>query len=148
VRRLQSVDPLAVVFLVLGVAMLAQALRLSMRTLDGGPGPGLLPAALGVLIVVFSGRILLMTADQRPTFGHMARVGIMVAGLAMFGVAMDRLGFVLTAATVMVLLLLLFNTRGRAVLAGLGVVGAAATYALFYAVLRVQLPPDPWGLWR
>jgi disulfide bond formation protein DsbB len=148
VRRLLSADPLAVAFLVLGVAMLSQALRLSMRSLDGGPGPGLLPAALGALMLIFAGRIVLGDAANRPTFGHLPRVAMMVVGLALFGVAMDRLGFVLTAAAVMVLLLLLFNARRRALLAALGVAGAVATYALFYAVLRVQLPADPWGLWR
>ena len=147
-RRLLSLDPLALGFLLLGMAMLSQALRLSMRSLDGGPGPGLLPAALGVLILIFAGRILIGGAANRSAFGNIRRVAMMVAGLALFGLALDRVGFVLTAATVMVALLVLFNTRGRPLLAALGVAGAVATYALFYSLLRVQLPPDPWGLWR
>jgi hypothetical protein len=148
VKRLRSVDPLALVFLALGGGMLWQALRLSMRSLDGGPGPGLMPTALGVLMLVFAGRILLQRDDKSPSFGNLRRVGMMVAGLALFGFALDRLGFVVTATVVMVLLLVLFNSRGRPLLAALGVLGAVATYTLFYVVLRVQLPADPWGLWR
>jgi hypothetical protein len=148
VKRLPRVDPLAAAFFVLGLAMLSQAVRLSMRSLDGGPGPGLVPAALGVLFVAFSGRLLLIGVATWPTFGNLARVAIMVAGLALFGVALDRLGFVLTTAAVMALLLVLFNERGRAPLAVLGAAGAVAAYALFYSLLKVQLPSDPWGVWR
>lgn len=146
--RLLSADPLAAVFFALGGFLLYQALRLSMRSLDGGPGPGLLPAALGGLMLLFAGRLLLGGAAERPTFGNLKRVGIMVAALALFGVGLEPLGFVLTAALVMVLLLILFNERQRVALAALGVIGAVASYALFYALLRVQLPPDPLGLWR
>ncbi len=146
--RLLKSDPFAAVFFVLGWLFLYQALRLSMRSLDGGPGPGLLPGVLGLLTVVFSGRVLVARVAEWPVFGNLSRVGIMVAGLAVFGFALDRLGFVLTSALVMVLLLSLFNERHRTALAALGVLGALAAYALFYSVLKVQLPADPWGLWR
>jgi len=148
VSRLVSIDPLAVGFFALGGFLLYQALQLSMRSLDGGPGPGLLPAALGVLMLVFSGRLLVASVVEPPSFGSLVRLGIMVAALVVFSLALDRLGFLLTSAAVMVVLLVVFNNAQRAALAALGVVGAAATYGLFYVLLRVPLPPDPWGLWR
>lgn len=147
-RRLFSADPLAGGFLLLGGFFLYQALQLSMRSLDGGPGPGLLPASLAGLMVLFAVRSLLLGAVDRIAFGNLRRVAAMVAAVALYAAGLDRLGFVLTSSIAMVALMVVFNERLRIPLAALGIVGSAAAFWLFYVALRVQLPPDPWGMWR
>jgi hypothetical protein len=139
---------MAIAFLLLGAFLFYQATRLSMRGLDGGPGPGLLPAGLGVLMLALSGRLVLSTWRERPQFGNLRRIGIMLAVVTVYGAVLERLGFVLATSILVVTLLMTFNERHRLPLAVLGVAGTALTYSLFFSVLRVQLPPDPWGLWR
>jgi putative tricarboxylic transport membrane protein len=139
---------MAVVFLFLGLFMLYQALQLPMRTLDGGPGPGILPVGLAVLMVVFSVWTLARRRRERARFGDVRRVGIMVAGVFAYAIVLERLGFVVATALLMVGLMVAFNERHRPALAALGLLGTAASFVLFYSVLKVQLPIDPWGLWR
>ena len=139
---------MAVVFLLLGAFLLYQALQLPMRSLAAGPGPGLLPAAVGALLLVLAALLLPATWRERVAFGDLRRIGIMIAAVAFCTAMLESLGFVLAAAIMMVVLLVTFNERHRIALTALGVVGAAATYALFYGVLKVQLPADPWALWR
>ncbi len=135
-------------FLILGSFLFYQATRLSMRSLDGGPGPGVLPAGLGILMVLFSLWALVRHRLERVQFGSLARIGIMVGGVAAFNFILERVGFLVATALLMVALMVAFNERHRVPLAALGVVGAVLGYVLFYQVLKVQLPPDPWGLWR
>lgn len=139
---------MAIAFFLLGAFLLFQATQLSMRSLDGGPGAGVLPAALGILLMVFSARLIPGDWRDREPLGDVRRAGIMVLVLAVYAATLERLGFVLTTAALMILLLATFNSRRRLPLAALGVVGTLASYALFAGVLRVQLPADPWGVWR
>ncbi len=143
-----AAEPMAAGFFLLGGFLLYQALQLSMRSLDGGPGPGLLPAALGVLTLVLAGKLLVSRENERPAFGNLRRVAVMAVVLVGYALALEPLGFVATSALAMVTLMLTFNGRHRLPLALLGLAGAAAAYYLFYSVLRVQLPADPWELWR
>jgi len=139
---------MAVAFLVLGAFLLYQSLQLSMRSLDGGPGPGLLPAGLAVLLLVLAARVVPTEWRQRVAFGNVRRIGVMIAAIALCTATLEPVGFVLATAGMMAILMAAFNERHRLALAALGVVGALATYALFYSALKVQLPGDPWGLWR
>ena len=119
-----------------------------MRTLVGGPGAGLLPLAIGAALVVLAGWTLAITWRQRVAFGDLRRIGIMIVALAVCTLLLDSPGFVLATAMLMAVLMVAFNERHGVVLAALGIVGAAATYALFFGVLHVQIPGDPGGLWR
>jgi putative tricarboxylic transport membrane protein len=139
---------MAVVFLLLGLFMLYQALQLPVRTLDGGPGPGILPVGLALLLVGFSVWILARRRREQVHFGNTRRVGIMTLGVFVYAFLLERLGFIVTTSLLMVALMVAFNERRRLPLAALGLVGTAASFVLFYNVLKVQLPVDPWGLWR
>jgi putative tricarboxylic transport membrane protein len=138
---------LAVAFLLLGAFLLYQALQLPMRGVSG-PGPGLLPAALGALLVLLSARLIPATWREPVTFGNLRRIAVMIVALAGCTALLEPLGFVLATGLMMVALLVTFNERGRPAMAALGLLGSAVTYALFYGFLKVQLPGDPWGLWR
>lgn len=139
---------MALAFLILGAFLLYQATRLSMRGLDGGPGPGVLPTGLALLMVALALRLLLSSWHQRLKFGNLRRIGIMVAVVGVYTAVLDKLGFVVATSIMMVLLLVTFNERYRLPLAALGVAGTVLTYQLFFGILKVQLPPDPWGLLR
>jgi hypothetical protein len=141
-------DPVAVALCALGAFVVYQSSRLSMRSLDGGPGPGLMPIALGVLSVGLGAWILLAGGDNRHTFGNLRRVALMGLVLGLYAVGLEHLGFVATAALATVMLLLSFQRRPPVPLIALGIAGAVVCYALFYSALKVQLPPDPLGLWR
>jgi hypothetical protein len=139
---------MALAFLLLGLFLFFQATRLPMRTLDGGPGAGILPAGLGLLLAVLAGLVLVRRRPMAVRYGNLVRVGIMVAGVAVYAFILERVGFVVATAALMVVLMVAFNERYRAVWAALGVVGTVLSYMLFFSVLKVQLPPDPWGLLR
>jgi putative tricarboxylic transport membrane protein len=139
---------MAIVFALLGAFILAQALELRMTSLGGGPGPGVLPAALGALLLGIGARLALTTWRERPEFGVLWRVGVLALALVAYAVLLDPLGYVITTAATMVALLVTFNARRRVLLAALGVAGAVGSYALFNTALHVPLPPDPWGVWR
>jgi putative tricarboxylic transport membrane protein len=139
---------MAFAFLTLGLFLFYQATRLSMRGLDGGPGPGLMPAGLGLLMVLISLRLVPSSLRERLQFGHLGRISIMVAALVVYALILERVGFVVATSLMMVVLLVAFNGRHRLPLAALGVVGTLLAFQLFYSTLKVQLPPDPWGLWR
>ena len=139
---------MAVAFLFLGLFLAYQASQMPMRSLDGGPGAGVLPLGLGVLMVALSVWLVLRGWREPASFGNLRRVGIMVAGVAVYALALERVGFVVATSLLMAVLMVAFNDRHRVPLAALGVAGTALSYALFFGILKVQLPPDPWGLWR
>ena len=139
---------MAIAFLLFGAFLLYQATRLSMRSLDSGPGPGLLPSAIGALMLVLSAMLLRSGWREPAQFGTLWRLGVMVVVVTLYTAVLDRLGFVIATALMMVVLLVAFNERHRLPLAGLGVLGTALTYWLFFSVLKVPLPTDPWRLWR
>lgn len=138
---------LAVVFLALGAFLLYQALQLPLASL-AGPGPGLLPAALGGLLLALAALLVPATWRERVVVGDLRRIGVMVVAVAVCTATLELLGFVLATGTMMVVLLVAFNERRRLALAALGIAGTVATYALFAGLLKVQLPADPWGLWQ
>src|SRR5687768_11625345 len=137
---------MAVVFLALGLFLTYQATQLRMRNIDGGPGPGILPLGLGILLIVLSALVLVRRRREEAHFGNLRRVGIVVAGVAVYAFILERVGFVVATSALLVVLMVAFNERYRGVWAALGVVGTVLSYKLFFNLLKVQLPPDPWGL--
>ena len=139
---------MAAAFLILGIFLFYQASQLSMRTLDGGPGPGVLPIGLAVLLMALSARLLVSGWRERARFGSLRRVGIMVGGVFLYAFILEKVGFVVATGLLMIVLMITFNERYRPAVATLGVIGTLLTYLLFFNVLKVQLPPDPWGVLR
>jgi hypothetical protein len=127
---------LALALLILGAFLFYQALQLSMRSLDGGPGPGFMPAGIGLLMVLLAAPVLLLRRRDRLGFGHLTRIGIMVGAVGVYTLVLERIGFVVATAIMMIVLLVAFNDRHRLPLAVLGVAGAALSYALFFSTLK------------
>src|SRR2546425_12177674 len=115
-----------------------------MTSLGGGPGPGVFPVALGVMLLGIGARLAPAALRERTEFGHLRRVAVLVGALAVYATLLDRLGFVITTSATIVFLLVAFNPRGRLWLAALRLAGAVRSYALFSSVLRRQPPARPW----
>jgi putative tricarboxylic transport membrane protein len=137
----------AVALALLGAFVIAQAFQLKMTTLGGGPGPGVFPIALGSLLLVFGVLLAPAALRERTTFGNVPRLAGLAAVLVVYAILLDALGFVITTALAMAVMLAAFTTNRRWLWAIIGVVGAIVSYALFSSVLHVQLPPDPWFFW-
>jgi len=137
----------AVALALLGAFVLVEASQLKMTSLGGGPGPGVFPVALGVMLLGIGARLAPAALRERTEFGHLRRVGVLIGALAAYAALLDRLGFVITTSATIVFLLVAFNPRRRLWLAALGLAGSVGSYALFSSFLKVQLPPDPWFLW-
>ena len=138
---------MAVALALLGAFVLVEASQLKMTSLGGGPGPGVFPVALGVILLGIGARLAPAALRERTEFGHLRRVGVLIGALAAYAALLDRLGFVITTSATIVFLLVAFNPRRRLWLAALGLAGSVGSYALFSSFLKVQLPPDPWFLW-
>lgn len=138
---------MAVALALLGAFVLVEASQLKMTSLGGGPGPGVFPVALGVMLLGIGARLAPAALRERTEFGHLRRVGVLIGALAAYAALLDRLGFVITTSATIVFLLVAFNPRRRLWLAALGLAGSVGSYALFSSFLKVQLPPDPWFLW-
>ncbi|OLD51785.1 MAG: hypothetical protein AUI58_05865 [Chloroflexi bacterium 13_1_40CM_2_70_6] len=138
---------MAVALALLGAFVLVEASQLKMTSLGGGPGPGVFPVALGVILLGIGARLAPAALRERTEFGHLRRVAVLIGALAAYAALLDRLGFVITTSATIVFLLVAFNPRRRLWLAALGLAGSVGSYALFSSFLKVQLPPDPWFLW-
>ena len=138
---------MAVALALLGAFVLVEASQLKMTSLGGGPGPGVFPVALGVMLLGIGARLAPAALRERTEFGHLRRVAVLIGALAAYAALLDRLGFVITTSATIVFLLVAFNPHRRLWLAALGLAGSVGSYALFSSFLKVQLPPDPWFLW-
>jgi Tripartite tricarboxylate transporter TctB family len=114
------------------------------------PGPAYMPTLLALLLIVFGLAVALMGA-RSPRIGEVGwhewrhAVGIFAAcAFAAWG--LDRLGYRLTVAGVLVFLLLVLERKSVIVTAILSVAIAWGSFFLFDTLLRVPLPRGPFGL--
>jgi len=114
------------------------------------PGPGYVPLLLaifmgvmGLLVALAGGRSLPLAAmDWRDSKRALA---ILVAcGVAAF--ALERLGFRITMAALLVFFLGVMERRHPARVAAVALGFAFIAYYVFATLLRVPLPVSPWGV--
>jgi putative tricarboxylic transport membrane protein len=151
---MSTVDRVAGVALALiGLFVVWESL-LSVRKLPLGtirtPGPAYVPVLLASLLIVFGIAIVVAGGGARKlrtldwTEGRHA-AGILVAcGLA--AVLLERLGFRITIAVVLFLLLAGLERKPLVFAAGFALALAFGTFYLFDTLLRVPLPRGPFGL--
>jgi putative tricarboxylic transport membrane protein len=137
-----------------GVAVLFEAR--TFPPMPGQPiGPSLFPLLIGAWLIV-SGAALIVTARRARSAGagandhgserHAARPArglvIVLADLLFYALAVNRLGFLVTAVIFLTVLFGAFGVRrGRILPLALGV--TIAVHYAFYTLLRVPLP---WGV--
>ena len=114
------------------------------------PGPAYMPTLLALLLIVFGLAVAAMGARS----GRMSEVGWpewrhavgIFAACAFAAWGLERLGYRLTMAAVLLFLLLVLERKGVVVTAILTVAIAWGSFFLFDTLLRVPLPRGPFGL--
>jgi hypothetical protein len=96
------------------------------------PGPGYMPVLLASLLIVFGGTLFAMGARTRR--------------LAELAWGLERLGYRLTMAVVVIFLLRIVERKSWALGLALTVVMAWGSFLVFDTLLRVPLPRGPFGL--
>jgi putative tricarboxylic transport membrane protein len=139
--QLHRIGPLAV--LATGVGALVGAVALSLGELTN-PGPGLWPFVVALLLTG-TGLVLLVVDDpadyERWTTGT-ARIAGGLAGLAVFVLAFEAIGFLLPAFLMLLLWLRVFGGEPWRWALGLALAGSVGLYVLFDEVLAVPFPDD------
>ncbi len=114
------------------------------------PGPGYVPlllaifmGAMGLLVVLSGGKSTPLAAMEWSEAGR--AVALLVAcGVAAY--ALERLGYRITMAALLIFFLGVMERRKPMMVAGVGIGFALVTYYLFATLLRVPLPVSPWGV--
>lgn len=136
------------VVLAIGVALLLGSIKFP-YLLDGVPGPGFLPRwiAIGLLgsglvltVQAIRARLVALEAIQWPKANGWARVGLMLGGLAVSLVVLDRLGFLLTTTLFMAVVIFGLGVRSWRMLASIPLLAAIGLYVVFAVWLQVPLP--------
>jgi len=137
-----------VLVLAIGAAMLLGSMKFP-YLLDGVPGPGFLPRWIGIcllgtgLLLTAKGirpGVVLQEAIQWPQASGWARVGLMLGGLAVALVLLDRLGFLLTTTLFMAVVIFCLGVRSWRMLASIPLLAAIGLYVVFAVWLQVPLP--------
>jgi hypothetical protein len=114
------------------------------------PGPGYVPLLLAIfmgvmgLLVVLSGGRSTPLAALQWTEAKRAVALLIACGVAAY--ALERLGYRITMATLLVFLLGVMERRKPMMVAAVGIGFSLVTYYLFATLLRVPLPVSPWGV--
>jgi len=135
-------------WILLGAATAAYAWSLGIVG-PSGPDSGLFPL-IAAIIIMAAGLILLLrpnplVASQFPRGAALGRILGVIAGLAVMAIGMPYLGFAVTGAITMMILL---RTVERTSLSGsiaLALASVAAVVWLFDHMLGMVLPRGPWG---
>ena len=114
------------------------------------PGPAYMPTLLALLLILFGVAVALM-GSRSQRFSEVGwhewrhALGIFAAcAFAAWG--LDRLGYRLTMACVLVFLLLVLERKGVILTAIVTAAIAWGSFFLFDTLLRVPLPRGPFGL--
>ena len=136
-------------WILLGAAAAAYAWTLGVVG-PAGPESGLFPL-IAAVIVMGAGIVLLVrrSADQStaqfPRGAALGRILGVVAGLAVMAFGMPYLGFAVTGAITMIILLRTVEQSSWIESIGLTLASVVAVVWLFGHVLGMILPRGPWG---
>jgi len=144
--KLDGERVMGVAAVLVGLVAAAESLRLTEDTLTGGLGTRFLPLSLGLIIAVLGGAIALRPSRGRAAkapagAGGRLRITATLAGLVLYALVFERLGFLISSSAFVVLLLVFYGERRWPVVLAVAVGAAVATYAVFARWLGVPLPP-------
>ena len=132
----------------LGVFAVVHAYSLGLKGI-GGPGPGLMPFLIGILLLLAAGYLLAGSLlkrndkDQTKKEGqnkvNLGKTSLVVASLVAYALFMESLGFLITTA---LLLVALFKGMGTKKWRTVVMVSVLTTLITFFAFtyLRLRLP--------
>lgn len=114
------------------------------------PGPGYVPlllaifmGAMGLLVAVAGGKSSPVSALEWSDAG---RAFALLAACAAAAYALERLGYRITTAALLVFLLGVVERRKPVMVLVVGLGFPLVTFAVFAKLLRVPLPVSPWGV--
>lgn len=131
----------AVAMLLFGLFWAWMATGYAMQTRDGNPGPGLLPLALGVLIIVLALISFLRPDVRHIELPHLRRILLILGGLVVYALLLEFAGYVVATTLLLGFLLIVLGERFRWWQPVTAVGVALATYYVFRIVLGLPLPP-------
>jgi len=124
-----------------------------------GPGPGFFPLILGIIGAVLAAaliaQVMLQPAGAGDDFGGdglipdrvaMGRIVSIIAALAAAILALDPLGYRVTALAFITLVLLALGVRNVVAIAAVALVGSFGVFHSFYYWLKVPLPIGAFGI--
>ncbi len=127
----------------LGVAVIIGAARLQLGT-PSEPQPGFFPFMAGVILLVLCAILLVKAFSGRSqggeAFGELWRPVILIAGLFVYSVVLDSLGYVIATIVLSVAVLRVLDTKTWWKLAAVSLLLSLGTYFLFDRLLDVSLP--------
>jgi len=137
-------DLLASIFgIFIGVAVMIGATRLRLGT-PMEPQPGFFPFVAGGVLVVLCVILLLQAFFGRSqgveAFGELWRPAILIAGLFVYSVVLDPLGYLIATIILAGVVLRVLDTKTWWKLALISLVLSIGTYILFDRLLDVSLP--------
>jgi hypothetical protein len=136
-------------FIVVGVVFAVGATNYSMGS-SARPGPGYFPLILSVLMAILGGFVLFKSltieVEGGDPIGHVAwrPLLVIVAAIAVFGLALPRLGLVITVPILILMTSLAgdeFKWKG---VLGTAVVLTVGSWAIFVLGLKLVIPMWPW----
>lgn len=140
-------------WMTLGVALCLGALKLGLGT-PGDPGSGFLPFGTGILISLLGllqlGALFLgkdrddAHTKIRAAAGWKRPAGV-VATLALYGLFLSYLGYLVATFFAMLVLFSIYDRRRWAMASAGSLLVTLITYAVFHELLKVQLPAGLFG---
>ncbi len=140
--QLRRIAPLLLLALGVGALLMARDMGLGELT---APGPGLWPAIVAALLTATSVALLFLdpTEDYEPWTYGTARIVAGLAGLALFIVLFQTIGFVIPAFLFLLAWLRSLGGESWRMALVLAVAGALALHLVFVVVLGVPFPAGP-----
>jgi hypothetical protein len=114
------------------------------------PGPGYLPFVLALIFagfgVVVALRAGIVAIERKVSFADFPHAVLLLVVLAAAAASIERLGYRVTVAAMLLFLLAVVERRNPIVSVLLAAVMSLGSFYLINNVLRVPLPLGPWGL--
>jgi hypothetical protein len=113
------------------------------------PGPGYMPLLLAIFMGVMGLLVTLSGGKSMPLaaieWTEARRAIALLIACAVAAYALERLGYRITMAALLVFFLGVMERRKPMMVAAVGVGFSLITYYIFATLLRVPLPVSPWG---
>jgi hypothetical protein len=138
-------------WLIVAVVICVHAAQLGLGTLSE-PGSGFVFLFSGFLIGIFSVVIFVLSLKRKGGGSispfrnvHWGKLGLALAYILLYGLLLERLGFLLTTFLLLGLLLGTIESKRWYVMFLVALTGALGTYGIFELWLHTRLPRGPFG---
>ena len=138
-------------WLIIAVVICVHASRLGIGTLSE-PGSGFVFLFSGILIGIFSMAIFILSLRGKGVESsgpfknvHWGKLGLALGYILLYGLLLERLGFLLSTFLLLGLLLGTIESKRWYVMVVVALTGALGTYGIFELWLHSRLPRGPFG---